>query len=111
LAIAEAAYVVAIGGGILPAWGQLAPVPVLLTVASASGFALAAAGVTRTGTSAAGSGVALVAVALSGLSLALSITRMLPGMHELRTVTSELTDIGQWLGARLPAGTAVSALP
>lgn len=111
LAIAEAAYVVAIGGGILPAWGQLAPVPVLLTVASASGFALAAAGVTRTGTSAAGRGVALVAVALSGLSLALSITRMLPGMHELRTVNSELTDIGQWLSARLPAGTAVSALP
>ncbi|MBB3049472.1 hypothetical protein FHS23_000467 [Prauserella isguenensis] len=41
LALAEAGYVVAIGGGSLPAWERLAAVPVLLAVAAASGFALA----------------------------------------------------------------------
>ncbi|OLT39127.1 hypothetical protein BJF85_07555 [Saccharomonospora sp. CUA-673] len=45
LAIAEALFVIVAGGPTLPAWGQLAPVPVLLAVAAASGFAFAAAGV------------------------------------------------------------------
>ncbi|MBB3662517.1 MULTISPECIES: hypothetical protein [Prauserella salsuginis group] len=131
LALAETAYAIAIGGGTLPAWELLAAVPVLLTVAAASGFALAgtpadgsapAGGPNTTSEGAApggagagqvptGRGVAVVAVVLAGLSLTLGMTRTLPAMQELRTVEDQLDEIGDWLGERLTGGTVVSAVP
>ncbi|WP_253865191.1 hypothetical protein [Prauserella halophila] len=133
LALAEAGYVLAVGGGTLPAWGQLAAVPVLLTVAAAGGVALAgdpasrgdpapgsgtasgsdtaSSGGPATGSVPTGRGVAVVAVVLAGLSVTLGMARTLPAMEELRTAEHELGDIGEWLGARLTAGTVVSAVP
>ncbi|GAA1213714.1 hypothetical protein [Prauserella alba] len=133
LALAETGYAIVIGGGTLPAWGQLAAVPVLLTVAAASGVALAGMPTTSgadaaptggrgasgepsrggagSGTVPTGRGVAVVAVVLAGLSLTLGMTRTLPAMQELRTVEDELDEIGDWLGERLTGGTVVSAVP
>jgi hypothetical protein len=53
--------------------------------------------------------VPVLALGLCGLSLLASvgISNMLPGMHDWRFHTAQLTEIGSWLGAGLPPGTVI----
>nr|WP_040925502.1 hypothetical protein [Saccharomonospora marina] len=117
LAVAQSMFVGYAGGDPMPAWRLLAVVPPLLAVAAAAAYGIGigapsvpspkprAAALARRRT------VPVVAAAVCGLSLVVTTAhpRMLPAMHEWRTATGQLEQIGGWLGENLPQGSVVSA--
>ena len=122
LAVSHAAGVVAMGGGWLPAWRVLAPVPVLLAVAGTAAYGLFAAtspvkdppeplGLARREPLVRRRTVPVVALALCGLSLGVTLghPRASSAMHELRESADQLAEIGGWLDETLPAGTVISS--
>ncbi len=121
LALGIVAGVVVCGGGWMPAWRLLAPVPVLLAVVGMAAYGLfAVTAPARDTTTSGGTGtraplarrrtVAVVTMALCGLSLVVTTVhpRALPAMRELRASTVQLSEIGRWLDESLPAGTVIS---
>ncbi len=121
LAVSHVVGVVAMGGGWLPAWRLLAPVPVLLAVAGTAAYGLFAVtsppkdppeslGVARREPLVRRRAVPVVALALCGLSLVVTLghPRALTAMQQLRESADQLTEIGYWLDESLPAGTVVS---
>ncbi|WP_244231278.1 hypothetical protein [Saccharomonospora piscinae] len=121
LAASQVVGVVAAGGGWMPVWRLLAPVPVLLAVAGVAAYGLfvatspssagrAGGGVVGATPLVRGRTVPIVVVALAGLSLAVSLAHpsALPAMRELDRSATQLAEIGRWLDDSLPPGTVVS---
>lgn len=117
LAVALSAFVTYAGGESLPAWRLLAPVPPLLAVAATAAYGVsigagsAPSPAPRARALARRRMVPVVVAAVCGLSLVVTTAqpRLLPAMHEWRTATGQLEQIGSWLGENLPVGSVVSA--
>ncbi|EHR59104.1 hypothetical protein [Saccharomonospora cyanea] len=121
LAVGHVVGVLAAGGGWMPAWRLLAPVPVLLAIVGTAAYGLFV--VTSPAREAPTSAepeprsplarrrtVSVVTMALCGLSLVVTMVhpRALPAMHELRASADQLAEVGRWLDESLPAGTVIS---
>lgn len=110
--VAMAGFVVFFGGDAGPAWRLLAPIPPLLSVAAVAAYAVLTAArkpsprprpyFQRL--------MPAAAMALSGLAVLVSVLSpdMLARVREWRTHGAQLEEIGRWLGAYLPPGSAVS---
>lgn len=127
LAVGHVAAVLVSGGGLMPVWRLLSPVPVLLAVLGTAAYGLFV--VTSPAKTAPASStdpdpdgenareplvrrrtVPVVAMVLCGLSLVVTVVhpRALPAMDELRTSATQLAEIGRWFHTSLPPGTVIS---
>jgi arabinofuranosyltransferase len=110
------AYVTFIGGDPLPAWRLLAPVPPLLAVASVAAYGVltAPSGAVPSPTVRAHRRetrlIPVLAFALAGVSLLVTVTspNVLDSVRAQGSRTSQLGEIGSWLGENLPPGTVIS---
>ncbi|MEY7970429.1 hypothetical protein AB8O38_00355 [Saccharomonospora xinjiangensis] len=118
LAVGHVLAVLVAGGGWMPVWRLLAPVPVLLAVVGTAAYGLFVVTSPANDAATADRGVPLVrgrtvpvvATALCGLSLVVTMVHpgALPAMHDLRTAAGQRAEIGRWLDESLPAGTVIS---